>query len=77
MTDPGGRRTAHPPGAGVAAGGLIGDAVPMASGHDEHDHQHESSFFVVPPLIVGLVIGIVLIVLLGTESGAVLHNSPF
>jgi hypothetical protein len=46
-------------------------------GHDDHGHAPESSFFVVPPMIVGVIVAIVLIVLLGTESGAVPFSSPF
>lgn len=46
-------------------------------GHDDHGHAPESSFFVVPPMIVGAVIAIVLIALLGTESGAIAWHSPF
>ena len=46
-------------------------------GHDDHGHAPESSFFVVPPLVLGVVIAIVIIVLLGTESGAVPFSAPF
>lgn len=46
-------------------------------GHDDHGHAPESSFFVVPPMIVGAVIAIAIIVLLGTESGAIPSHSPF
>ena len=46
-------------------------------GHDDHGHAPESSFFVVPPMIVGAVIAIALIVWLGTGSGAIPSHSPF
>jgi hypothetical protein len=53
----------------------------MAAGHDAHDdHGHDAhghddhgsggDFWVVPPLVIGLIIGIVLVVLFGLESGA-------
>jgi len=46
-------------------------------GHDDHGHGDQSSLWVVPPIVVGVVVAIVLIVLLGTESGAVPYSGPF
>lgn len=46
-------------------------------GHDDHAHGDQSSFWVVPPIVIGAVIAIVLVVLLGTESGAPLYAGPF
>ena len=46
-------------------------------GHDDHGHAAESSFFVVPPMIVGVIIAILIIALLGTGSGAIPAHSPF
>ena len=41
-------------------------------GHDDHgDHPVESAGWVLVPLAVGLVVGLVLVALLGLESGAV------
>ena len=56
----------------------------MAAGHDAHDdhghdahgdHGHEAhgsggDFWVVPPLVIGAIIGIVLVVVFGLDSGA-------
>lgn len=69
----------------------VGEASAMASGHDAPDHAHDphghddhghaheapSSFFVVPPMLVGLVVAIVLIALLGTDGNAAAWHSPF
>lgn len=55
----------------------------MASGHDAHDahddhadHGDQSSFFVVPPMIVGIVIAIVLIAVLGVDTGVLPYHGP-
>ncbi|MBX3283901.1 MAG: hypothetical protein R2746_13170 [Acidimicrobiales bacterium] len=42
-------------------------------GHDDHGHDHPEptgDAWVVPPIAIGLVIGIVLVVIFGLESGA-------
>jgi NADH-quinone oxidoreductase subunit L len=45
-----------------------------AHGHDDHDdhdaHGSGGDFWVVPPLVIGLIVGIVLVVLFGLDSGA-------
>ncbi len=60
----------------------------MATGHDAHDDHDESAHgddahadhapdgdaWVVPPLLVGLVIGIALAVFFGLQSGAAAFN---
>jgi hypothetical protein len=45
--------------------------------HDDHGHAADDSFWVVPPLVVGAVIGIVLAVILGIGTDTVLYHSPF
>ncbi len=42
-----------------------------AHGHDDHDaHGSGGDFWVVPPLVIGMIVGIVLVVVFGLESGA-------
>jgi hypothetical protein len=49
-----------------------------AHGHDDHQSDHGGhdehgsggDFFVVPPLVIGLVIGLIIVVVLGLQSGA-------
>ena len=43
-----------------------------AHGHDDHhdDHGPTSNFWVVPPIVVGLIIGIVLIAIFGLDARA-------
>ena len=50
-----------------------------AHGHDDHDdhghgghddHGSGGDFWVVPPIAIGLIIGIILVVVFGLESGA-------
>lgn len=69
---------------GWREGTLVGEALPMASGHDDHphdDHGHddhgahgsEGDSWVLAPIGVGVVLGIVLIVVLGIGADV----SPF
>lgn len=46
-------------------------------GHDDHGHGADSSFWVVPPMIVGFVIAIVLIVVFGIDADLGAYHSPF
>lgn len=60
----------------------VGEAGLMASAHDTHDshdshdsHGHDdhgavSSTWVIPPLVIGVIIGIVLLAVLGLATGA-------
>ena len=47
-----------------------------AHGHDDHghdahdDHGSGGDFWVVPPLVIGMIVGIVLVVIFGLDSGA-------
>lgn len=46
-------------------------------GHDDHGHAADDSLWVVPPLVVGAVIAIVLVVVLGIGTDAIPYHSPF
>lgn len=39
-------------------------------GHGHDDHGDDGSFWVVPPLVLGLIIGIILVAVFGLASGA-------
>jgi hypothetical protein len=66
---------------GDADGMAAGHDAHDSHGHDDHghdahdDHGHDShgsggDFWVVPPLVIGLIIGLIIVVVFGLQSGA-------
>jgi hypothetical protein len=62
---------------GEASGMASGHGAHDDHGHDDHGHAPESSMFVVPPMIVGIILALVIIIALGTQSTAIPWHSPF